>query len=120
MFWSQQVADQRHALETARRLAAARPDDKELIRAGLLHDIGKTEVRISALGRTLATLGDLAGLPLPDRYRKYRDHGEIGSRALAELGAEPLVVAFAALHPEGPPAGVADDRWQLLLSADDD
>jgi len=120
LFWSQQPADQRHALETARRLAALHPTDIELVRAGLLHDIGKTEVRISAFGRTLATLGDLAGLPLPKRYRKYRDHGDIGGRALAELGAEPLVVAFATLHPGGPPDGVAGDRWQLLLDADDD
>jgi putative nucleotidyltransferase with HDIG domain len=120
LFWSQQPADQRHALETARRLAAAHADDRELIRAGLLHDIGKSEVRISAFGRTLATLGDLAGLPLPDRYQRYRDHGTIGGRALAALGAEPLVVAFASRHPNGPPADVAGDRWQLLLDADDD
>ena len=86
----------------------------------MLHDIGKAEIRISAVGRTLATLGDLAGLPLPERYRKYRNHGEIGGRALEELGAEPLVVAFASLHPAGPPDAVAADRWQLLLEADDD
>lgn len=120
LFWSQQPADQRHALATARRLAVSHPEDTELIRAGLLHDVGKTEVRISAFGRTWATLGDLAGLPLPDRYRKYRNHGEIGGRALAEVGAEPLVVAFATLHPYGPPDGVSAGRWQLLLDADDD
>ena len=120
LFWSQQVADQRHGLETARRLAATHPEDLELIRAGLLHDVGKHEVRISAWGRTWATLADLAGLPLSARYRKYRDHGPIGAAALANLNAENLVVEFAGRHPAGPPAGIDPQRWQLLLDADDD
>ena len=71
-------------------------------------------------GDDLATLGDLAGLPLPARYRKYRDHGPIGGAALAELGAEPLTVAFATQHPSGPPPDVDPLRWELLLEADDD
>lgn len=120
LYWSQQTADQRHGLVTARKLAAQAPDDLELIRAGLLHDVGKSGVHLSAIGRSLATLGDLAGLPLPARYRKYRDHGPIGGAALAELGAEPLTVAFATEHPSGPPPGIDSSRWQLLLAADDD
>lgn len=120
IFWAQQRADQRHGLATARKLAASAPADLELIRAGLLHDVGKSGVRISALGRSLATLADLAGLSLPERYRKYRDHGLIGAAALSKLGAEPLVVAFASLHPGSPPPGMDAARWQLLLEADDD
>ncbi len=120
LYWAQQTTDQRHGLVTARKLAARAPDDVELIRAGLLHDVGKTGVRISAFGRSLATLGDLVGLPLPARYRKYRDHGPIGGAALADLGAEPLVVAFASRHPQGPPPDIDPVRWQLLLEADDD
>jgi hypothetical protein len=120
MYWAQQRADQRHGLVTARKLAAQAPDDLELIRAGLLHDVGKSGVRISAVGRSLATLADLAGLPLSARYRKYRDHGPIGGAALAELGAEALTVAFASHHPGAPPAGTDAVRWQLLLEADDD
>ena len=114
------MADQRHGLETARKLAAHSPDDLELIRAGLLHDVGKGTVRISAFGRTWATLGDLLGLPLPARYRNYRNHGPIGGTALAANGAEELVVAFATQHPAGPPPGFDQARWQLLLEADDD
>lgn len=120
IYWAQQKADQRHGLVTARKLAAHAPDDLELIRAGLLHDVGKSGVRISAVGRSLATLGDLAGMPLPARYRTYRDHGPIGGAALAELAAEPLTVAFASGHPGGPPPDVDPSRWQLLLEADDD
>jgi len=120
MFWAQQKADQRHGLVTARKLMASAPDDLELIRAGLLHDVGKSGMRISAVGRSLATLADLAGLPLPARYRRYRDHGPIGGAALAELGVEPLAVAFAWRHPGAPPPDMDARRWQLLLEADDD
>ncbi|MCP3977531.1 MAG: hypothetical protein GY720_23855 [bacterium] len=120
LYWSQQVADQRHGLETANKLAAASPNDLELIRAGLLHDVGKSVIRISALGRTIATLLDLAGLPMPGRYRKYRDHGPIGGEALAGMGAEPLVVDFALRHPAPAPEGTDAARWQMLLIADDD
>ncbi len=120
LFWSQQVADQRHGLETAGKLALRHPQDRELIRAGLLHDVGKSVVRISAFGRTAATLLDLAGLPMPARFRKYRDHGLIGADALAERGAEPLVVDFARLHPAAAPVGTDSARWQMLLAADDD
>ncbi len=120
LFWGQQVADQRHGLETARKIAARFPGDVELIRAGLLHDVGKREARLSAVGRTFATLAGLAKLPLTTRFRLYRDHGPVGATALAALDAEDLVIAFASLHPGGPPPGMAADRWQVLLDADDD
>ena len=120
IYWAQQKADQRHGLVTARKLAAQAPDDLELIRAGLLHDVGKSGLRISAFGRSLATLADLVGLPLSARYQAYRDHGPIGGSALAALGAEPLAVAFASRHPGGPPPDMDPVRWQLLLEADDD
>ena len=120
MFWSQQIADQRHGLVTARKLAARFPEDRELVRAGLLHDVGKHRVRISAFGRTFATLADLAGLPLPARYRTYRDHGPIGAADLEAAGATGLVVEFARRHPGPPPANTDTDRWTALLVADDD
>ena len=120
LYWSQQVADQRHGLETAHKLAEIKPDDLELIRAGLLHDVGKSVIRISAFGRTIATLLDLTGLPMSSRYRKYRDHGPIGAEVLAALGAEPLVVDFARQHPAPGPVGTDPARWEMLLAADDD
>ena len=105
---------------TARKLAAEFPQDRELVRAGLLHDVGKHRVRISAFGRTFATLADLAGLPLPARYRTYRNHGPIGATDLEAVGATGLVVDFARHHPGPPPADVDTTRWSALLAADDD
>lgn len=86
----------------------------------MLHDVGKSVIRISAFGRTIATLLDLAGLPMPARYRKYRDHGPIGGEALASRGAEPLVVDFALRHPAPAPVGTDAAHWEMLLAADDD
>lgn len=120
LFWAQQVADQRHALETARKLRTQRPDDIELVRAGLLHDVGKGDTQLGPIGRTLATIGGAVGLPLPKRLSDYRNHGPIGAAALRSSGAEPLVVAFAAHHPNPAPPGVDGGRWELLLAADDD
>lgn len=92
----------------------------KLIRAGLLHDIGKAESRLSAFGRTGATIAEILGLPMPARYRRYVDHGPIGAAALRAVEAERLVVDFAELHPGGPPAGVDAAIWGMLLAADDD
>ena len=120
LFWGQQTADQRHGLETARKLAARRPGDTELIRAGLLHDVGKSATQLGPITRTLATIGGAIRLPLPQRFVDYSNHGPIGAEALRAAGAESLVVAFAAHHPAPAPDGVDERRWALLLAADDD
>jgi predicted HD phosphohydrolase len=41
LYWQQPVADQRHGMEAARRIAAVRSDRRDLVRAALLHDVGK-------------------------------------------------------------------------------
>ncbi len=41
LFWKQGVADQRHAITVARRVAVMLPGDSEAIEAALLHDVGK-------------------------------------------------------------------------------
>lgn len=120
LFWRQQTADQRHGLDTARKLAAQRPDDVELIRAGLLHDVGKAESALGPIGRSLATLAGVLHLPLPERYRSYLQHGPIGAAMLRSLAADPLVVDFAEHHPGAAPEGHDAERWRLLLAADDD
>ncbi len=114
------MADQRHGLETARKLAGQCPDDIELIRAGLLHDVGKASAAFGPVGRTFATLADLLHLPPTARQRSYLNHGPIGAKELERRGADGLVVMFAAMHPAPPPTGVDPARWQLLLDADDD
>lgn len=117
-FWTQSPADQEHAVTVARRVEAEIGDDPATIEAALLHDIGKRDVRIGAIGRSIATVLDAAGLPMTRRMRAYRDHGPAGGRILESAGCGRLAVAFAGAHPAGPPADVDAARWQVLLGAD--
>jgi len=114
LFFRQQPIDQRHAFEVARRVRAALPGNEDAVAAALLHDVGKTHSRLGPVARSLATVVDMVHLPMPARWRVYRDHGSLGAEDLAEAGARPLAVAFAAGTPEGDP-----EVWETLAAADD-
>jgi hypothetical protein len=117
LFWDQAAADQRHAYEVARRVRARLGEDEVATRAALLHDVGKRHVRMGAVSRTLATVGAVARLPLPASWRRYRDHEALGAADLEAIGADPLVVAFAArVRPDDEAAAA---RWDALVAADD-
>ncbi len=118
LFWRQAPADQRHAYETMRRASLESPDPT-VLRAALLHDVGKATVELGAVRRSLATVLDALGLPMTSRMRSYRDHGPRGAGLLAAAGAEPLVVAFAARHPDADPGEFDPAMWSALLDADD-
>jgi putative nucleotidyltransferase with HDIG domain len=110
-------ADQEHAPHPLLR-APRSTADATVLRAALLHDVGKAASRLGAVGRSLATLLDAARLPLWPAARRYRNHGAIGGRLLEELGAEPLVVDFAARHPDPDPGPHDPSVWRILLAAD--
>lgn len=118
LFWSQHPADQRHAIDVANRVLRSRPDAQTLARAGLLHDVGKSGVDLGAIGRSLATVMDAAGIRLRGRFARYRHHGELGAELLESAGVEPLIVAFAREHPGPPPEGQDSADWAVLLEAD--
>lgn len=118
LFWAQAVADQRHALETMRR-ASTRTADPTILRAALLHDVGKGGVGLGAFGRSVATVLDALGLPMTARMTRYRRHGEIGAGLLERLGVEPIAVDFARRHPDADPGSADPEAWQILLAADD-
>ena len=118
MFWDQSRADQRHGWAAARMVRSTRPDRTDLVRAALLHDVGKRHARLGAVGRSLATVRARLGISLPSRSAFYRDHGRIAAGELDRAGAEPIVVAFAGHHHGGRPSGIAQDDWDLLQAAD--
>jgi hypothetical protein len=100
-------ADQRHAVEVARRFARRRPAATASEMAGaLLHDVGKVEAGLGTFGRVAATVVG----PRGRRFRLYHDHEAIGARLAEAAGADPVTVALIEGH--GP---AADD----LRAADD-
>jgi putative nucleotidyltransferase with HDIG domain len=118
IFWEQSVADQRHGLEAARMVAAARPDRRDLIRAALLHDVGKRQSNLGVIGRSLASLCAKLRLPVRGSWRRYLNHGVLGARELASLGSGTLVVEFARHHHGRRPATIPVDDWEVLQRAD--
>jgi hypothetical protein len=126
--------DRRHAVAVARRVegalgpAATRP----VMAAALLHDVGKLDADLGTAGRVVATVsGALAGRDaatrwsgrpgLTGRVGRYLRHDEVGAALLAQVGSDPLTVAWAREHHLSP------ERWTLdpglataLKAADDD
>ena len=115
---AQTAADQRHGLESALHVESRRPDRPDLVRAALLHDIGKHTARLGPLSRTLASIAIRLGASVGGRWGAYRDHGPIGAELLESLGAEELVVVFARHHHSARPTQIPVDEWELLVDAD--
>ncbi len=113
LFWDQQAIDQRHAYEVAVAVRKKVPDRSDITTAALLHDVGKRHSRLGAVSRSLATVSSFLRLPMPDTWRRYRDHGELGARDLEAVGVDEIAVSFA----RG--AGHADTAaWEALVDAD--
>lgn len=115
LFWRQQPMDQRHAYEVAQRVEAAAGGERRAMVAALLHDVGKAHSALGPIGRSLATTFDAFHIPMPDRWRRYRNHGTLGATDLETIGADPLAVSFA--RGTGG-ADIDPELWQALVDAD--
>lgn len=123
--------DRAHLVRVARAVARARPDDEDLVRAALLHDIGKAGPvgRVRLVDRVANVLlariaprlrGRLARRPAPAWRAGFAaavHHAAIGADRCRELGCSPRVVALVAAHETRP---VPDDPDLRLLAAADD
>jgi hypothetical protein len=115
-FFAQTRADQRHGFAAALHVVARRPDRTDLIRAALVHDIGKRHARFGPLGRVFASISIRLRLPLTTRMTLYRDHGRLGA---AELGGmEGVVVDFTRDHHGRRPATISVEDWETLVASD--
>jgi hypothetical protein len=120
--------DRRHSAAVARRVVADLGDEaaRPVVAAALLHDVGKTTVGLRTPGRVLATLvagvvGHERASAGAGRIGRYLHHDQLGAERLAEVGSDPLTVAWAREHHRPPatwtvPRHIAD----ALKAADDD
>jgi hypothetical protein len=76
--------------------------------------VGKRHSRLGPIGRSLATVADAFRLPMPIRWRAYRNHDAVGAEDLRAIGADELAIAFAGGTEGSDPAKLA-----LLRAADD-
>lgn len=118
VFFAQHHVDQRHGYDSARSVVASGVEDDEVVVAALLHDIGKRHSRLGLIGRSVASIMILLGLPLTERMRLYRDHGLVAARELATLGLPSLVIDFSLHHHGERPATIDPAAWETLVTAD--
>lgn len=113
-------ADQRHAFGVANTVSdvLGTAITTPIVRAALLHDVGKVAADLGTYGRVIATLSaKVAGYEMASVWvskrgftRKvglYLEHDRVGADMLAMAGSDELVVAWAREHHW------AEDRWSV-------
>lgn len=125
LFGGLPVNEQRHALDVLATLERMGEQDRVLLQAALLHDMGKAAARFSIVDRSLAVFMEALAPAifarllnrLPDfrhRYEAYRQHAAIGAARLEQLGATDLAAVIAEHHAPAP----ALERTRRLRRAD--
>lgn len=126
-------ADRLHALRVARRLTTAGQRHPSLLKAALLHDVGKAGqgiylphrvarvlLRLAAPTWLARIAADPAGWHRP--FYALANHAEQGAIWISDAGSDPLTVALVRYHDATAcPPNLADhaDLWRALRQADD-
>jgi hypothetical protein len=134
LFIGMPPAEQAHALKVLAHLQHDGANQPDLLRAALLHDLGKSWLPLHLWERALIVLARNIfpermaawGNGQPDGWRRpfvvAQKHPGWGADLAAQAGATPLTVQLIRRHQETvthPPSSEADRLLQLLQRADD-
>jgi putative nucleotidyltransferase with HDIG domain len=116
-------SDRRHAIKVAYYLVDSFPNDVNLIKAGLLHDIGKTIRPLSIIEKSLAVLLSILFPFFIKRLASkkasflhiYLHHADIGFDIAQNLKLDNDILFLIKNHHI---KDIADQRLQALISAD--
>jgi predicted HD phosphohydrolase len=127
LFYGMTARDQRHSLDVFHALQRDNHQDRELLAAALLHDVGKGPIRlwhrvayvlIRALSpRLLARLASDDGAGWRQALASCSDHSGRGAALVEATGASEGVVRLVRLHEEAD--AHADPRVAILRAADE-
>ncbi len=127
--------DQWHSYQVLRLLQRHGHDEPALLKAALLHDIGKTRAPLSLLDRTVAVLGRLLipgraaawekrSLEAATRWQRpfviHRRHPEWSAELLAAAGSDERTIDLVRRHQDRPAGTGENDRLLALLQWADD
>lgn len=140
LFWQMSLPDQRHSLNVAYTVLEladelAESDQPVLIKAALLHDVGRKQGDVSTPDKIIAVISRAVfGRKVTQKWGRQgrgsffhnlrhafyvsANHPEIGAELLRSAGTEEQVVNLVRFHHH--PAGCADSQELNLLRRADD
>jgi len=126
LFWAMMVEDQRHSLDVFYTLQRRGCQDRDLLLAALLHDVGKGEVRLwqrvlyvllrAGPSGVLSRLAQPKGTGWRRALASINEHGRRGAALAQETGAPPAVVELIRNHQR---EHLSDRRAALLRTAEE-
>ena len=137
LFFGLPEFEQKHSVVVAQKMVAESKgmhsiDQRKLIRLGLLHDIGKSAIRLAILDKVVLVVIHKFICPLYDFIAKrgesedsatfvrqfyvHKYHGSIGAKMLKRIGESEDIVKEVALHDE--PKASTDIYMTILDKAD--
>jgi len=122
-------SDQRHGLDVFRALRRKQHDDRDLLVAALLHDVGKSGGRLRLWHRVLIVLIKALRPELLDQLASdephswrypffvHQQHPELGAELAQVAGCSPTTVELIRRHQQPPAGSPLSTRQDELLAA---